>query len=67
MEANTLAKTDFFEQDAEYYLAMSYLDNKESDKAMPIFKKIEADSDHPYNSNVSAWFLLNVRTAVAKQ
>jgi tetratricopeptide (TPR) repeat protein len=64
---NEHSKTDFFEEDAEYYLAMGYLSNQESEKAMPIFEKIEADPDHPYHSFVSEWFLLNVRTSIAKK
>jgi tetratricopeptide (TPR) repeat protein len=67
IQKNTISKTDYFESDAEYYLAMSYLDNQEPDKAMPIFEKIQADTDHPYNTNVSEWFLLNVQTSIAKK
>src|SRR5450432_757953 len=65
---NKNAKSDFFEEDAEYYLAMSYLSNHEIDKAIPIFEKIQADPEAKYNSEVSEWFLLNVRTSsIAKQ
>ena len=67
IQKNENSKTDFFEQDAEYYLAMSYLSNHEPLKAMPIFERINADSENPYNSNVSEWFLLNVRTSIAKK
>jgi tetratricopeptide (TPR) repeat protein len=67
IQKNENSKTDFFEQDAEYYLAMSYLDNHEPGKAMPIFERINADSENPYNSNVSEWFLLNVKTSIAKK
>src|SRR4029077_4715620 len=67
IQKNENSKTDFFEQDAEYYLAMSYLGNHEPLKAMPIFERINADSENPYNSNVSEWFLLNVKTSIAKK
>ena len=67
IQKNEDSKTDFFEQDAEYYLAMSYLSNHEPVKAMPIFERINADSENPYNSNVSEWFLLNVKTSIAKK
>lgn len=67
IQRNENSKTDFFEQDAEYYLAMSYLGNHEPGKAMPIFERINADSENPYNSNVSEWFLLNVKTSIAKK
>ena len=39
IKANQEAKTDFFEDAAEYYLAMGYLDNMEPEKAMPLFGK----------------------------
>jgi tetratricopeptide (TPR) repeat protein len=67
IQRNENSKTDFFEQDAEYYLAMSYLGNNEPRKAMPIFERINADSENPYNSNVSEWFLLNVKTSIVKK
>jgi hypothetical protein len=67
IQKNTDEKSDFFEQDAEYYLAMGYLGNLEPEKAMPIFEKIQADTENPYNSNVSEWFLLNVKTSIAKK
>jgi tetratricopeptide (TPR) repeat protein len=67
MLKNTNSNTDYFEDDAEYYLAMSYLDNKQPEMAMPIFEKIYANADNPYNSNVSDWFMENVKTAIAKK
>jgi tetratricopeptide (TPR) repeat protein len=67
IQKNENSKTDFFEDDAEYYLAMSYLDNQESEKAMPIFEKIKADPDNRHYSDVGEIFLLTVRTAIAKK
>jgi tetratricopeptide (TPR) repeat protein len=67
IQKNADSKSDFFEDDAEYYLAMSYLSNNESDKAMPIFEKIQADPENPYNSNVNEWFLMNVKYSIAKR
>jgi tetratricopeptide (TPR) repeat protein len=67
IDKNAHSKTDYFEDDAEYYLAMSYLNNQEPGKAMPIFEKIYANADNPYNTNVSDWFMSNVKTAVAKK
>ena len=64
---NQNSKTDFFEDDAEYYLAMSYLDNLESEKALPIFEKIKADPENRHYSDVDEIFLLSVRTAIAKK
>jgi tetratricopeptide (TPR) repeat protein len=57
---NQSHKTHIFEEDAEYYLALSYLANQEPARAYPIFEKIHADTAHPYNKEVSAWFLRKV-------
>ena len=67
IQKNQNSKTDFFEDDAEYYLAMSYLDNQESEKALPIFEKIKADPDNRHYPDVDEIFLLTVRTAIAKK
>ena len=67
LQKNEASKTDFFQDDAEYYLAMSYLSNKEPEKAMPIFEKIQADENNPYYTNVNSWFLLDVKTSIAKK
>ena len=52
IQKNQNSKTDFFEDDAEYYLAMSYLDNQESEKALPIFEKIKADPENRHYPDV---------------
>jgi tetratricopeptide (TPR) repeat protein len=62
IQKNTDSKTDYFEDDAEYYLAMSYLRNSEPEKALPILEKIQADPRHPYNSRLSKWFILKVKS-----
>ncbi len=67
IKTNANSKTDFFEDDAEYYLAMSYLSNEESDKAMPIFEKIKADPENRHYMDVSDWFVQNVRNSIAKK
>ena len=67
IQKNADTKTDFFQDDAEYYLAMSYLSNKEPEKAMPIFEKIQANENNPYYSSVNSWFLLDVKTCIAKK
>jgi tetratricopeptide (TPR) repeat protein len=62
IQKNVDSGTDYFEDDAEYYLAMSYLRNREPEKALPILDKIQADSRDPYNSRISKWFLLKVKS-----
>jgi tetratricopeptide (TPR) repeat protein len=60
-QKNKTGNTHFYEEDAEYYLAMSYLDAREVDKALPLLKKINADPNHPYHQQVSAWLLSKVQ------
>ncbi len=64
IQLNLTAGTHFFEEDAEYYLALGYLDNEEPEKALPLLEKIHNDPDHPYHSLVSAWFLQKVKKTV---
>jgi len=56
-QSNDSRQTHYFEEDAEYYLAVSYLGNNEPAKAIPIFEKINAEPSHPYHKKVSSWFL----------
>ncbi len=56
-EYNQQNRTHFYEDDATYYLALAYLQNKELDKALPLFEKIHSDPGHPYHSRVSGWWL----------
>jgi len=56
-EINKLQQTHLFEDDTEYYLAMSYLQYNEPAKAFPIFEKIHDDKNHLYHNKVSGWFL----------
>lgn len=67
IEKNKKSNTDFFQDDAEYYLAMSYLSSHEMQKALPIFEKIQLNPEHKYNSDVSEWFSMNVKSSLAKQ
>ena len=56
-QSNANRQTHYFEEDAAYYLALSYLGNNEPAKAIPIFEKINAEPSHPYHKKVSSWFL----------
>jgi tetratricopeptide (TPR) repeat protein len=56
-QINSTQQTHLYQDDTEYYLAMSYLKNDEPSKAIPLFEKIHADKNHLYNSKVSWWFL----------
>ena len=64
IQINKTSNSDFFEDDAEYYLAMAYLDNQEPEKAMPIFTKIQGNPENSYNSYIDEWFMLKIRTSI---
>jgi tetratricopeptide (TPR) repeat protein len=66
IQKNTDSKTDYFEDDAEYYLAMSYLNNQEPEKALALFEKIKAEPKNPYNSRLTKWFLLKLKSLHTK-
>jgi hypothetical protein len=63
---NKLQQTHLYEDDTEYYLAMSYLQQDEPAKAYPLFEKIHADRSHLYHSKVSTWFLTKLHWLHAK-
>jgi tetratricopeptide (TPR) repeat protein len=67
IKANQDSKTDFFEDAAEYYLGMAYLDNMEPQKAMPLLEKIKSDPENRYYTDVDELLLLKVRTSIAKK
>ncbi len=50
--ANEKSGDSYFQDEAEYYLAMSCLANNEATKALPILEKIKADKNHLYNETV---------------
>jgi tetratricopeptide (TPR) repeat protein len=51
--ANEVSGDSYFQDEAEYYLAMSYLANIDAAQALPILKKIKADKNHLYNETVN--------------
>jgi hypothetical protein len=62
-QLNKSKNTHYFEEDAEYYLALSYLADHETSKALLIFEKIHANPNHPYHSAISSWFLSKIKRA----
>lgn len=65
-EKNKKNNTHFFEDDTDYYLALSYLNNNEPAQALQLLEKIHADKDHAYHNKVSGWMLRKL-TRLAKQ
>jgi hypothetical protein len=55
-----------FKDDAEYYMAISYLENNELLKAKQLFNKIRDDKDHLYHKKVSYWTMLRLNLLIFK-
>lgn len=60
-QLNASLNTQYFEDAAEYYLALSYLSNGQAAQSLPILEKIHEDKNHPYNQQVGSWFILRVK------
>lgn len=61
--ANNASGADqYFHDESEYYLALSYIGNNESVKALPILEKIKSDKNHLYNRVVTdmSWVDLKI-------
>ncbi len=50
-----------FEEDAQYYLALSYLKADRPDEALPLLEKINSDPQHSYHSLISDYYLWKVK------
>lgn len=50
-----------YSDDAEYYLALSYIRNGDYDFALGLFHKIKDDSNHSYNKKVTAKLLRQIK------
>jgi tetratricopeptide (TPR) repeat protein len=67
IDLNKSANSNLFLDDAEYYLALTYLKAGNIDKALPLFEKIHQDSDHLYHDKVDGWFIRKLRVLRWKQ
>jgi tetratricopeptide (TPR) repeat protein len=66
MAANNLAGSDYFEDEAEFYLAMAWLARNDVKEAMPLLEKIKADKSHLYHDVVVRMSSLDLRIAAYK-
>ncbi len=57
---NKTGKT-ILNDESEFYLALSYIRNKDYDFALPLLKKINNDPDHKYNKAVSSGLIRKVK------
>ena len=61
MEKNKAFQTSTFQEEAEYYLALTYIKLQLPAKALPLVEKIQADPRHLYHGKFSRWDLLQLR------
>ena len=61
LEKNKFSKTDTLQDETEYYLALTYLKNKDYDQAIVLMKKIHADPDHVFNAKFTAGYIQRVK------
>lgn len=61
LETNKTATKPVYNDEAEYYLALMYLRNKDYDNALALLNKIEENPDHLYHEKVSAKLIRNVK------
>ena len=66
MAANNLAGSDYFEDEAEFYLAMAWLARNDVKEAIPLLDKIKADKTHMYHDVVVRMSSLDLRIAAYK-
>ena len=50
-----------FEEDAEYYLALSYLRADQVEQALPLLEAIHNDPEHSYRESITGYYLWKVR------
>lgn len=58
---NKTAGTSFFSDEADYYLALTYIRQQQVVKALPILEKIRNTPAHLYHNKVSDWDLRKLR------
>lgn len=64
---NSHAGTAYFQDEAEYYLAISWLAHKNVNEAMPILERIKADPHHKYHDKVAKMSFFDLRLAQYKE
>ena len=59
--ANALSGGDYFQDEAEFYLAMSWLGRGDANEALPLLEKIKANNNHLYHGVVVKMSSLDLR------
>ncbi|MBL7699077.1 MAG: hypothetical protein JNK79_13010 [Chitinophagaceae bacterium] len=61
IEQNIATGDRLYHDEAEYYLALAYLKQKQYEQAYQLFDKIYIDKEHTFNTEVNWWFLTRVK------
>lgn len=64
---NAHAGTDYYQDESEYYLAISWLARKNVNEAMPILEKIRANRRHQYHEKVMKMSFFDLRLVQYKE
>jgi len=64
---NSHSGTDYYQDEAEYYLAISWLAHRKINEAMPILEKIRGDKSHKYHDVVERMSFFDLRLAQYKE
>jgi len=67
LQKNQATGDDYFQDEAEYYLALSYLAAGNSASAMPLLERIRSDKHHRFNKKASEISAVDLRILKAKQ
>jgi hypothetical protein len=60
IRSNGVSGDKLYQDEAEYYLALSYLKAKKIEQSYPLFKKIYVDGEHTFNDRVDKWFMIRL-------
>ena len=61
LQANQEQGVSYFQDEAEYYLAMAQLKQGKTESARILMQKIHDNKEHTYNESVSSWMLLRMK------
>jgi tetratricopeptide (TPR) repeat protein len=64
---NSHAGTDYYQDESEYYLAISWLARNKVNEAMPILEKIRSNVHHQYHEKVAKMSFFDLRLAQYKE
>ena len=61
IRSNVITGEKLYQDEAEYYLALSYLKTKQVERSFQLFNKIYIDNEHTFNGRVNKWFMMRLK------